>query len=196
MKDIYCFYLVKTHIDINEYIGVKADTINESDTHEYSLYAFTPDVNIASLFMKMRDMDIFYYKVIKIDKDEYEEFCSEHEDYLLEYHLFITKGITDGKYSVNNEYVLCTKSESESIIFYGESHLFNILDDDWYINKSYGIIELDFNKKLSKVLNKYFYYDDMINICKEITEEMYGYIDQLALFIRLFSNTLNKKWKK
>lgn len=194
MKSVYCFYIIKEEISPTEYPGIKMDTIIDCDDYQYSLYAFTPDFRIASLFMEMRDMDVFYKKILKLEKDEYNEFFEEYQDYLLEYHVFSTKIIENDNYVADSINLLCTKFESDNILFYSKNHIYDILNNDWNIQGEPGICDIKFNDKILGVLNEYFYYEDILSSCKDVSDENSGIqLDHLQLFIRLFSNTLNKE---
>lgn len=191
--NIYCFYIVGESLAIGEYCGLKADTIVSTDENEYSLYAFTPEKDISDIFKETRNMKLFYEKKISMSRDEYEEFCDEYDDYLIEYHLFKTKTIEKGVYCKKEIYMLCTKIESDLVLYYPEDYLINILLNDFNIQGLSGPIDLFFNDKITNALAKYFYYYEFANSTREFdSSELDIDIDQVALFIRLFSNTFVK----
>lgn len=191
---IHCYYIVKDSLDIDEFTGIKVDTICSVADHEYSLYAYTPENKSAELFSSTRNMATFYEKIVDMTRDDYESFCDEYSDYLLEYHLFKTKTIENGIYRSKDIYFLTTKIESDLVLYYGDDYFINIISDIWLID----IIpnDIKFNDKILSLLRKYFYYDEVSNLFKEINISYTDIgIDQFALFIRLFYNTLTKNKK-
>ena len=194
---IYCFYLIDDEITVDKYIGVKADTINRMGNKDYSLYAFTPEKSVRDEFISFRDMDKFYEKVINIERCDYEDFCEDNGDYLLEYHTVSTKTIENGVYKSTNVLILTNAIEADTIIFYSEQYLLEILSENLTETNFYTITSIKFEDKLNKILLNTFYLGTILDTYYEINDNIPEIkIDQLSLFITIFSNTFNNKIKK
>lgn len=188
---IYCFYLIKTELSNVEYPGIVQEEIFSIENIQCVLYAYTPNKEFKDLFIKMRNMKIFFEKNINLDKEEYENFYNNHKSQLLEYHSFNTKRVINNRYIPKPILVLSTLIESDHVLFYGEEYIDNILSDIIsediidYLNKH------PLKESIMKVLNDVFIYDEIVNKIypmEEINYDLYM-IDDLSLFITLFSNT-------
>ena len=191
---VYCFYLIQNRIDTNKFKGVFSDDIYELNGKEIALYAFTPEKESRKYFIQTRDMDIFYEKVIEMDRKDYEEFCDENKAHLLEYHTFNTKKIIDKKYSVYMAYVLCTTVESDCILYYKEDYVFSIMSDILTDEVIEYLSTVRFKKKIRKVLDDTFLLSELINKVYPLEDINYDVlnIDEISLYVKLFSNTLKK----
>ena len=191
---IYCFYLVKNKIDVNDYPVLYKDDVIQLDGKEVALYAFTPEKDSELYFLETRNMDIFYEKIINMDREEYEEFCDDNKERLLEYHAFNTKSIINKKVHVMMTYVLCTTIESDCILYYKEEYALDYVSDILNDEMLDILSTIRFKKKVRKALNDIF-------LLSEIKDKIYPkedinydllVIDEISLYVKLFSNTLRK----
>lgn len=195
---IYCFYLVRKFINTNVYKGVYSDDVESIDGKEIALYAFTPEKESAKYFRKTRQMDLFYEKVLEMNREEYNEFCDDNKAYLLEYHTFNTKSIINNKYNVLMAYVLCTTIESDCILYYKEDYVLEILSDILTDEFTEILSKIKFKDKIEKKLNDIFLLSEIMNKVYPLEDINYDLfvIDELSLYIKLFSNTLKTNKKK
>ena len=193
---IYCFYLIRPEIDPTKYPGVLADTIRDSGKgYQYSLYAFTPEKWVRDYFISTRKMKIFYEKEIEIDRMDYDDFCDDHNSYLIEYHGFKTQELNkDGYYQEKMVELLCTTIEADNIYYFYTDvfsdtvmkFLSTELSDVW--------MREILNKELHDTLRDDLYIDEMICAIYPIENTCERYdIDEMALYVLLFKNTLSKK---
>ena len=119
----HLFYLLLNDKDPEEFHGLMADTVNESDIiGRYSLYAFTDDSDIANEFILTRDMNKFYHKVVNMDKEEYNIFSGKNIEYLLSFNEYNTKKIDEaGFYRVDVINIVSTQIENDDIHYNMES---------------------------------------------------------------------------
>ena len=194
---VYCFYLIKNEIEVREFHGIVKDDIHRLYDKDIALYAFTPSKESEAFFLETRDNTLFFEKIVEMTHEEYEEFCEEHKECLIEYHSFNTKKIINGKYKVDSLMMLCTLAESDCIIYYKEEYAMKIISDildDQYFNLIEG---KSFNKKIKRILDKMFLYEDIlskVNPLEDINYENF-IVDDVALYVKLFSNTLKKGYK-
>jgi len=131
---------------------------------------------------------------MEMDREEYEEFYEEHTDQVLEFSSFNSKRLINGKYSTYSSQLLCTRMESDLIIFYKEEmvmeYISGLLSDDIIEYLSHH----PFNKELSYVLDEYFLYTDILSKVHPMEDINYDnfLVDDLSLYIKLFSNTFKK----
>ena len=188
---VYCFYLIKNKIYTSEFKGVYKEDIVNSGSKDIALYAFTPEKESRNLFLKTRNNELFFEKVIDIDKEDYIEFCDTHKGQLLEYHTFQTKEVVNGNYMSMMAYILCTTHESDCILYYKEDYTMDImsgiLTDDFL-----DILEqVEFKKKIRKALDESLLLSEVVSKVAPLEDINYDsiIIDELSLFIKLFSNT-------
>lgn len=198
---VYCFYLVLNSILVDEYPGVKADTIKELPGGlQSSLYAYTNDKDIAKFFKETRDMNKFVEKIIDVDKQDFENFCNTSSCYLLESHPFTIRKLSkDNIYNSAPYHVICTTMEFDAIC-YCEN---NIFDDILYnvigCNIGEFIDTIEFVNQELKDAMKVLCYENFVDyyVPMDIYDQMMGYdnellLDQFKLYIRLFSNTFKE----
>lgn len=196
---VYCFYLIKDEINPREFHGVCKEYIRQYDGYEAALYAFTPSKESEAFFLQTRKKNLFFEKVIQMDREEYDDFCEENKECLIEYHTFNTKKIVDGKYRTESIMMLCTLAESDCIIFYKEEYVMNIISDILDDNYFELIDRVHLKPKLQRLLNDMFLYENLVCMVTPLEDLNYDTIlvDDLALYIRLFSNTFKtRKVKK
>ena len=136
-------------------------------------------------------MNLFFEKVIDIDKEDYIEFCDNHKGQLLEYHTFQTKEVVNGNYMSMMAYVLCTTHESDCILYYKEGYTMDILSDI-LTDEFLDILEkVKFKKKISKALDNHLLLSEIASKVSPLEDINYDsfMIDELSLYIKLFSNT-------
>lgn len=192
---IYCFYLVKKHISTNKYKAILKTDIENVGGNECVLYAYTPDKSSRLYFITTRNMDLFYEKVIEMSREEYEDFYEEHTEQVFEQYTFISKKLVDDSFKSYTSLMLCTRAEADCILYYKEEqvmeYLTNLLDDDII---SY-LETHPFKSKLKYVLDEFFLYTDImakVHPMEDINYDNFT-IDELSLYIKLFSNTFNKR---
>lgn len=191
---IYCFYLVRKHISPKKYRAVLKEDIVDIGGNECVLYAYTPEKSSELYFLATRNMEIFFEKVIEMDRQDYEDFYEDHQDQVLEFNAFNSKRIVDGKYSSYTTQLLCTRMESDLIVYYKEElvidYMTGLMDDN--------IIEYlschPFNKQLAYVLDEFFLYTDIMMKIHPLEDINYDrfIVDDLSLYIKLFSNTFKR----
>ena len=191
---IYCFYLVKKEIDTSKFLGVTTDKITFIGNNECALYAYTPAKESEIYFLETRNMDIFFEKIIEMDREDYEEFCENNKDQLLEYHTFVTKNIEHGVYKSKSIQILTTLIESDHIIFYKEEIVMDMISNLFLYDMLDVRKTLPFKKSIKKVLNEYFIYEELLYKVYPLEDMNYDkiFIDDLSLYIKLFSNTFKK----
>lgn len=197
MKKVYMFYLSLPEIDSKEYKGVLSDYIIKSivsgNNNDVALYAFTPCREFRDYFNKTRDMTKFKEVLHVMEDDEYEEFYDENKTIAIDYHGFNVKKIRDNIYNMDYESMLCTEVEADYILYYREEYIMyylsRILDDEYfeYIGKR------KFKSKIWKVLVDIFLYEDIVYKIAPMEDVNIDtvIIDDLSLYIKLFSNTLS-----
>lgn len=188
---IHCFYLYMKAIDPKKFYGIHADTIMSTEEYDYSLYAFTPEKESVDYFKSTRNMNLFFEKIIEIDRGDYEDFCEEHKDHLLEYHAFQTKKYYNKIVIQKMVEVLCTTLEADCILYYSEEKLEQYITDALTENLISLHDRKAFKKPILKILNKVFIMNDLINVVypsEEIPFSVYD-IDELGLYCKMFSNT-------
>ena len=193
---IHLFYIIKNNIDLNKYHAVYLEKLQEIGDLTVALYAFTPEKYVAKDFKKLRKKKLFFEKVVDMEREEYEEFCDDNEDALIEYHAFNTKKLeSDGKYHCREVVMLATRAEYDSILFYKEEYVLRVLSETLDDKTMEFIDKHHFKKKLENIMNEYFIYDSVVNRIAPLEDlNMDEFIvDDLALYIKLFSNTFKKK---
>lgn len=195
MMKIFCFYLIKEKISRSEFPGLNSEYITPINGKEIALYAFTPNRSVANDFIKSRNKKLFFQKTVEMSKADYEEFCDEYKDCLLEPHTYNTKVLVDGKYHTKMLMMYSTLNESDCIIFYKEEYVMryisDILDDN-YFNALKGRV---FKKKIKSVLDNIFLYDSIVTKIEPMEDINYDnfIVDDIALYIKLFLNTFKEK---
>lgn len=79
-----------------------------SDGNAYDVYAFTDNIEYAKSFMSTRNMEIFYIKTIKLDRDEYNELIRNYMNCELDEYIGMC---IDKKYKLHNFRVILTRKE-------------------------------------------------------------------------------------
>lgn len=197
---VTCFYLVDPELSSSKYRAVDSERINEINGTFVYFYAFTPSRKVYNEFKKHRNMKLFVIKDIFMTREDYEVFCDENSDLLLEYHSFLTEGISDDKrrYEKTQVIILCTSKESSIILYHGNELFYDFIEYDTDILYIYSsVIEL-FNDDIQHVLLDYFYFSNFASYLFPGEEciDAYDYdIDGALMFWRLFGNTF-KCYKK
>lgn len=200
---IWCFYLFDNRqTDSRYYPNIKREELRIEKGMMYSLYAFTPTKSCADYFWKTRDHRLFYKKVIDIERDEYEDFCEEYGDHLLEFHHFLTK-VQDAHGNVAEETVgvLCTIVESDSILYYKEDHMDKILANGMSMLYTFTNAKSILVPELYNLLNDYFEIDMILNVLYPYDEDIttssyYPYdIDEVLLYCALYGTTFSNSTK-
>lgn len=190
---VYLFYLIKDKIEPKEFPGLEKDYIREVDGKEIALYAYTPMKECADYFSKTRKRKIFYQKVVKMSREEYDDFVENNPAQLLEYHLITTYNIKYKKKHADTMKLLCTLNESDAILYCKEGLIANCLDDI-FGDKIEGYLNTEILKKhIRKALGEILLYDEIMTHVHPIEDFNVDIctVDDLALFIRTFKNTLN-----
>lgn len=200
---IYLFYLCLDKIKVGEYPGVHADTIRaHKDGYEYSLYAFTPMKKIAKYFKDTRDMNIFYPKTIELDREDYDDFCEDHSQYLLEFHSVETTTVVDGRYKAGSTEILMTLTESDEILYHAFAAYVNMMEKNFSDNGGIILNVLQnqlLKKQVMRALNKAYMITWIMTFLFLPVDDsdLEGIIiDRLSLYIELFKNTYKKKGSK
>lgn len=196
---VYCYYIYGQNILVDEYPGVKADTIKrDSNGYEYSLYAYTNKKEFAKFFKETRNMDIFFEKIFEVSKEDFESFCDSNQAYLLEEHIFTIRGIENDRFIEKPYKMVCTTMEYDSVCY--SEH--NIFDDMLYnlignIGEFIDMVEL-FIPDLQQAL-RILHYESFKNyyVPTDIYDQDLEYdndlmLDQFKLYISLFTNTFKE----
>ena len=78
----------------------------------YDLYAITNRKEFAKAFMETRDMNKFYLRCTKEDRETYTEYANKNLDHILDYRALVTKDkLKNGFYGKKSITVLCTNFE-------------------------------------------------------------------------------------
>jgi hypothetical protein len=192
------YYLVCEDFSNEKFMGMLSDKIVKFKNVQAGLYAYTPDPISASIFEDMRDMKKFYTKIVNMSYEDYDVFCDESPDQLLEYHFFGTNMIKNGKYVKESVSILCTLTESDSVLMYKEELVSAILES---ITPQYIIDHFNVNtlkKKYRKALKHTLMYDELFEESVHPVEDLsftHIDVDDLAVFVRVFKNTLRKEIK-
>lgn len=194
---VYCFYLVMDEIIPQEYPGVFADTIQQLNGKDYSLYAFTQNKEFVKFFKKNRDMNKFIYKVV--DVDDLEEFINDHDGYLLEFHSVRIKEIINGEERISFTEILMTKEESDYILFYSDTAFIDSIIDSHEFNSinvmdAFNLFDA-FKKSIRKSLEMLCYIDLIQGAFFDVEETSYDGIlitDQLSIYTKVFGNTFKR----
>jgi hypothetical protein len=198
---VYLFYLLGTSIENNfdKFPGIIKDSINEINNEKYSLYAFTDDKEIYKEFKLERNMDIFYSKVVHMNKHGYEIFSELNVEYLLEKRDLITKKCVNNMVTSTSVGVISTNMEYDEIFLYKEEVFQNSLNDfftniieDEISNK---LIPASLNDELQHLLIDVFLLDRIIPYAFPYEEwpSTDVQLDEFTLFLKLFSNTFKKE---
>lgn len=198
---VYLFYLCDKEITPNKFPGVRADTIVSKAHYDYTLYAFTPEKSIAKQFKSTRDMKKFYTRTMEFTRDDYDDFCDQYSQYILEYHTVRTKEIYDGEIKLSSMELLMTLGESDIILYYSTEELLSIIEDSDYGRMFVPLIEnCLLNKDFMDVLDEYYDFTNLIGTAIIPVDDNFGedidlnlYIDQLVLYIKIFKNTYKRK---
>lgn len=199
---LFYFTYQKGLNNLKKFPGIYSDYIFETENlfvKKYALYAFTPDENIANYFWKTRDHKKFYKKVLIMDNDEYNDFCDEYIEALLEFHLFSTKNTIDDKSDSKMVHVLCTRHESDSILYHADTVVMRIIEEECSsllgINDYTKLFKAEFLNQLDETLwfsdilydvQHYVEYSD-----QQYMSDIFRNVDELAVFVHIFSNTLD-----
>ena len=196
MKKVYCFYLVVDEEEVDDYHACDEYDWKKISPLAIILYAFTPDKEMAKYFRNTRNMKKFYEKVYKFETSaEYNDFYNKYNHYILEYHGFVSKKIENGIYKSTMENIICTAGEAGCILYYKEEYLIDELEQVLTDPVIEMLTKVKFKDKLSKILNDLFLLSSVCNKIEPLEDINYDElnIDELSLYIRLFSNTLNNK---
>lgn len=198
---VWCFYLLDNK-QTEKYLYPNVETTDIHLRYQtlYSLYAFTPTKACAEYFWKTRNRKIFYRKAIEMSRDEYEDFCDAHEKHLLEFHIFVTKVYDEDNDTLQEETVniLCPMSESDSILYYAETHMDNILGRGMSMLSMFTNPKAILKEKMYTLLERYFQITEVLNVLypfeeNTITESYYPYaIDEVMLYCHLYGHTFAK----
>lgn len=196
---VYCFYITCEDLNTKDYPGIIADTIAMVNGTLYSLYAYTQNKEFYKYFKKVRDMSKFIVKVIEVDS--FDDFCDDHDSYLLEFHSLTTKGINnDNKVIRKSVEVLMTKAESDFMLYYSYGRFVDEITNVLRYSKLFDFVQFNlFNNKLSTYLYQYYGLDTMIyeaflpfdSPVESLGEEIV--IDQISFYIKIFGNTYKRK---
>lgn len=191
---IYCFYLVKKHISPKKFKAVLKDDIVSIGDNECVLYAYTPEKSSETNFLSTRNMEIFFEKIIEMSREDYEEFFENHMDQVLEFNVFNSKRVVDGRYKSCPTHVLCTRAEADSILYYKEETVLDYLSDFLPDSMIEFLIYHPLNKKLRNIMNELFLYNDIVSKIRPMEDINYDnfIVDDLSLYIKLFSNTFKR----
>lgn len=192
---IYCFYLVRKHISPKKYKAVIEDEIVSIGDNECVLYAYTPEKSSETQFLSTRNMELFFEKIIDMNREDYEYFYDHHTDQVLEFNTFNAKKIEDGRYKSYSTQVLSTRAEADHILYYKEELVLDIISDFLPI-QLIDYLELHpLKKKLRHILNDFFLYSDIISKVHPMEDINYDtfIVDDLSLYIKLFSNTFKTR---
>ena len=188
---VYCFYLVKNKIDTLEFIAIDSEDVVNSGDKDIALYAYTPEKESREYFLKTRNKNLFFEKVIELDKEDYIEFCDTHKSQLLEYHAFTTKTLVNGNHMSMMMYLLCTTSESDCILYYKEDFTMNVISEILTDEFLELLEKVKLKKKIRKALDDIFLLSEVMTKVFPLEDINYENltIDELSLYIKLFSNT-------
>ena len=196
---VYCFYITSEDLNTKDYPGVIADTVAMLNGTLYSLYAYTQNKEFYKYFKKVRDMSKFIEKIIEVDS--FDDFCDNNDNYLLEFHSLVTKGINDYNIVIRKSVeILMTKTESDFMLFYSYGRFVDEITDVLKYSKFFDFIQFNlFNNKLSMYLYQYYGLDTMmyeVFLPFDSPTETPGeeiVIDQVAFYIKIFGNTYKRK---
>lgn len=195
---LYVFYLISSEDIINttEYPAVSSEYITISDSRSYVLYAYTPEKRVRNEFRSIRDMNIFYEKIIDITRKDFEEFCDNNGDFLLEYHVLKTQSIDNGFYKTDVSFILSTRKEIDLVVFNDENYIETLLNEklpptDVFMNVKSDI----FCNKYSKVLSDVYKMDDILCLLYPCETPPWKTmeVDHVALYCTLFKNTYDEE---
>lgn len=195
---LYVFYLIssKDFINVIEYPAVSTDYIAISDSVSYVLYAYTPEKRIRNEFRSMRNMNIFYEKIFDITRRDFEEFCDNNNDFLLEYHILKTRSIGNGFYKTDTVFILSTTKEIDLVIFNDENYMEMFLNENLPASNVFMNVKSDiFSDKYAKILSEVYNMDDILCLlypCETPPWKMME-VDHVALYCKLFKNTYDEE---
>lgn len=193
---VYCYFMIADHIDANEYPGILYNLVNvELNTDkEYVLYAYATDPEDAIAFEFLRDMKLFYKKVIELSDKELEEFCDYYTELDFHEQYLTTMCKSFGVRTIKKVAIPCTMYEYLKVTYTKSQYIRKIIEDitPEYLGSSYI-----FNEELQEALDTLLYSDLMEEVFFPIdTSSPFNYneykINELSLFIRLFHNTFRK----
>lgn len=198
---VYLFYLIGEKINnvFIDFLGVKQDDIRMIQGKEYSLYAFTNKKEYKNEFKDTRNMEIFYQKTLEMDEYEFDIFSESRSEYLLDKKKLKTKNIKDGVVCSTSVDILCTSIEYDQVTIYKEDNFNDVISD----RLTEFFYEESLDDKLLKIMNDKLKYDlSEVLLLDDLLPSVFPYeeypnesvvIDEIALFIALFSNILCKK---
>lgn len=191
---LYIFYLVANGlVSSKDYPTISYEKVQDIGGMKCFLYAFTPDKYIRNEFRYYRNMEIFYEKTIKIDRDDFEDFVDNNSEYLLEKRVITTKKVINGHFRLGSTFVVCTQEEFD-ITF---SNAYNLIEEELgkALNNSMLYDESLFKNKYIKILNNIFRFSEMVYLLSPYEELPWepGDIDYFSIFIKIFKNTYKRK---
>lgn len=170
------------------YIKPKKDSVDKA----YTLYALTNNKEKAKIFMETRNMDRFYTRCTKEDKDVYTVLANENRDCVLDFHSFTTKTkMKNGFYGKENVSILSTEYEHiSSTDEYNTGCSFNN-EYFWNTAPNPKIFSKQIKNALSKLqYNQSFYIfnnDPIIDAPDYASPDFW--IDEYGVFIQTFKDT-------
>ena len=197
MHKVHIFYLRDSIIDPDSYIAVISDMIKGEDGKQVYMYAFTDNKKYAKEFRRTRDMSKFVEKIYTMNDDVYRDFTSLYSDIDYYPQTIWTQKEIDGKNIGLTVNIGMTVIEYEQLTTFGENWIANLLtipeDIVEFIDK------VGFKNPYKKILNSVFFLDSYIADSIYPTEYVFDAevrIDELELFVKLFSNVIKKDNKK
>lgn len=138
------------------------------------VYAYTDDKSLKEMFSEQRNMKHFKLKHIFFTRGELNEFCDRFTAQKLEKQILHLVNAKTGKYQLE-EYAMTLE---EQVAFRGMIHSITLESQ----TRAWFPMNI-FTKEMTEALNDLHYFEDILTCCDT-------YIDELACFVRLFSNTL------
>lgn len=188
---VYCVYIHDNELDIKKYPAIPDTNITIHGDKEYSLYGFTDNKKYAKKFMRTRRDDLFFMKVITMDKEDYKKFREKSECCEIRYGAFTKKIIDDSIIKPELELVLCTEMEYDIIMWDGLGYL-NKIYDNVHQTMTY-LSAKDFNYTIYNVLVNDFMYEEFLDWLSnlDMIELNLFEINTLELYFHVFGNTYN-----
>lgn len=186
MKKVYCFFIrLEKLIDYEliEFFDSCYDPIYIGD-ERVNLYAFTEKKKEYNDFIETRNMEKFYTKIIRFEKESYKKFLNDNSEFRLSYNEYICR--TNKKPYVDYFKFLTTESEYD-IYTSNLEYIDNALNDLQYYTNSlfYTLVSLD-NNVQDKI--GYDIYLDIIDSVRQVSNGEYVSLelDGLQFILRQF----------
>ena len=189
----YCFYIYVTNLNTKLYPALNYDEIKEGNNFMYSLYGYTNNKKLANKFRETRNMEIFFEKVIHMDKTEYKNLCESNIEGEIKYNLYKIFSINNDKIRTELMFIISTGLEYDIMCFdypvYLNKLFVNVYDKLTYIYPT------DFDNVISTILQDIFVYYDVLDLMKNIdTLPMYSFdVNSSSLYFQIFGNTYNQE---